>query len=162
MHIAKRIVVLMIIISLITGITSAEAGRLSYSLGIMKEGVKIFKRQFPTAIEKILIKSGKAVTVGGKTVIKRNHTFDPHVKDAFGKTNITRMSEGKSPIGKDGTEVQLHHYQQRDKGPIIEMNATEHRSHSSDLHHYTNESEIDRQSFNRWKQNYWNNRAKDF
>ena len=136
MHIAKRIVVLMIIISLITGITSAEAGRLSYSLGIMKEGVKI--------------------------VIKRNHTFDPHAKDAFGKTNITRMSEGKSPIGKDGTEVQLHHYQQRDKGPIIEMNATEHRSHSSDLHHYTNESEIDRQSFNRWKQNYWNNRAKDF
>ena len=136
MKLAKRIVVLMIIISLITGITSAEAGRLSYSLGIMKEGVKI--------------------------VIKRNHTFDPHAKDAFGKTNITRMSEGKSPIGKDGTEVQLHHYQQRDKGPIIEMNATEHRSHSSDLHHYTNESEIDRQSFNRWKQDYWNNRAKEF
>lgn len=162
MHIAKRIVILMIIISLITGITSAEAGRLSYSLGIMKEGVKIFKRQFPTVFEKVLIQSGKAEKIGEKIVIKRNHTFDPSAKDAFGKTNITRMSEGKSPIGKDGTEVQLHHYQQKDKGPIIEMTATEHRSNSRALHHYTNESEIDRQGFNRWKQDYWNVRAKEF
>ena len=115
-----------------------------------------------TNLEKLLMKNAKQSRVLGKTVLKRNHTFHPKTKDALGRTNIDRMKQGLAPIGKDGKPIELHHLKQQNNGKIIELTNKEHNIHSKTLHRYTNKSEIDRYEFNKWKRQYWKERAKDF
>lgn len=109
-----------------------------------------------------MLKNAKFVSVNGKLVAKRNSTFYPYVRDAEGRTNIERMKEGLAPIGKDGLPVQLHHLKQQENGIIVELTATEHRNNYKVLHRYESISQIDRQTFDRWRKEYWKERAKDF
>ncbi len=153
---------ILMVLLLLTSPGVVEAGLLSSGVKMAREGVKALKRQFPSGTERALLKSGVRIKFQGLEVIKRNNTFDPGLRDALGRTNRQRMAQGRAPIGRDGVEVQLHHHQQRAKGPIIEMTATEHRQLSQELHRYTRNSEIDRQTFNRWKQDYWRSRTRDF
>lgn len=166
-QIIRSILMVLLALLLLTGAPRhAQAGLISSGIktGIElgKSGLKALKRQFPSGVEKELLRSGTRATFQGRKVIKRNNTFDTHTRDGLGRTNRQRMEQGRAPIGRDGVEVQLHHHQQRNQGPIIEMTATEHRSLSRDLHRYTRESEIDRREFNIWKQEYWRARAKGF
>jgi len=158
----KIFVIVVLAVLLATFSSRAEAGMIKSSLKLGKVVVKTVKRLLPSGIEKQILRSGNQASFKGTTVFKRNQTFDPDALDALGRSNRERMTRGFAPIGKDGMPVNLHHHQQRNKGPIVEMTATEHRQMSKDLHNYTRDSEIDRGSFNKWKQEYWQDRVQDF
>jgi hypothetical protein len=141
------------------------------SVGITKNAVKTTRTIVSSSgktirrisnIEKNLIKNAKYTNVFGKSVAKRNSTFNPKAKDALGRTNINRMKQGLAPIGKDGKSIELHHLKQQNNGIIVELTSTEHKVNSKILHRYTRKSEINRQDFNKWKKQYWKERAKDF
>ena len=123
---------------------------------------KLIKTFGITSIEKSLLNRAKYSYSAGKLIAKRNNTFFPHIKDAIGRTNIERMKSGIAPIGKDGKSIELHHLKQKDNGIIVELTSQEHNINSKILHQYKTTSEIDRQSFNAFKRQYWRNRAKDF
>jgi len=123
--------------------------------------VKFFKTIGISSFEKSLLKGAKFISVKGKLVAKRNQTFNPYEK-INGMTNIERMRLGLAPIGKDGKPVELHHLKQKDDGIIIELTEQEHNEHSKDLHQYRDKTEIDRDEFNKWREKYWKERAKDF
>ena len=112
--------------------------------------------------ERELLRSGTQARVAGREVVKRNQTFDPHAVDALGRSNIQRMQQGLSPVGRDGRPVELHHMGQRNDGKIVELTNSEHRRNSADLHGYSSKSDIDRRSFSEWKRKYWQTRARDF
>jgi len=126
------------------------------------KGCNPYKVRRITKLEKKFIKSGKEVKFLGKVVVKRNFIFDSKAKDALGRTNIDRMKQGLAPIGKDGKPIELHHLKQQNDGKIVELLNTEHKNHSKILHRYTDKSEINRNEFNKWKKQYWKERAKDF
>lgn len=115
----------------------------------------------PSQVEINIMKSGEKTTCNGKEVIKRSQIIPSNARDAKGRTNCDRMNVGLSPLGFDGKEIHLHHHQQNDAGPIIEMSQTEHHQNYSDLHSFRKTSEIDRDGFLTWRQNYWKERAKE-
>lgn len=95
--------------------------------------------------------------VEGKEVYWDNKTFDPYRKDWLGRTNIQRMQKGLAPIGHDGKSVNIHHIDQTDDGPVVEISATEHSKHTKILHDNTGQkpSQINRSEFNKWRYRYW-------
>ncbi len=75
--------------------------------------------------------------------------------------NLSRMENGRPPIGIDKEPIQLHHLKQQNGGVLIEMLAKdEHRKEYKMLHRYKNESEIDRNKFNAFRNSYWKVRAR--
>jgi len=108
-----------------------------------------------------ILKTGKFSIYKNHIVVKRQ-IFDPLAKDALGRTNIERMKLGLAPIGKDGKPVELHHLEQDANGIIVEVLSSEHKKYYKELHYHKTVSEIDRNSFNQWKKNYWKERAKEF
>jgi hypothetical protein len=100
----------------------------------------------------------------GKTVTQNDSLFDPYAVDKQGRTNIQRMEDGLAPIGYDGKSINVHHIDQTNTGPVMEMPATEHQQNYSDLHSNTGQapSQIDRNAFNQWREAYWKWRANDF
>jgi len=72
------------------------------------------------------------------------------------------MTQGLSPIGRDGKPVNLHHMKQQNNGTIVELTNTEHNEYSKTLHRYTEKSEINRDEFNKLRAVYWKERSKDF
>ena len=108
-----------------------------------------------------LLKTGRFSIYKDHIVVKRQ-VFDPLAKDALGRTNIERMKLGLAPIGKDGKPVELHHLEQDANGIIVEVLNSEHKKYYKELHYHKTVSEIDRNSFNQWKKNYWKERAKEF
>ncbi len=122
---------------------------------------RILKTIGISSLEKTILKNAKYVSHGGKLIAQRNSTFFSHAKDGLGRTNIERMEAGMAPIGKDGKAVELHHLKQKDKGIIIELTNKEHRENSKILHRYKQKSEIDRNAFNRFKNDYWKERARE-
>ncbi|RAW94387.1 MULTISPECIES: DUF637 domain-containing protein [unclassified Photorhabdus] len=98
-------------------------------------------------------------------VYQRNDLFDPHAKDPKGRTNIERMkTAGLAPVGADGKSITLHHMTQKHTGPIAEINQEFHSKNTKVIHVNTNKipSGIDRNKFNKWKREYWKERAKEF
>lgn len=99
----------------------------------------------------------KMVEINGKKVIIDNDTFDPGLVDRQGRTNLQRMEQGLAPIGTDGKSVNIHHIDQTDTGPVIEITATNHQQNYAELHINTGQSasQIDRDAFNKWRREYW-------
>ena len=99
----------------------------------------------------------KTIEFNGKSVKMNNDTFNPNLVDKQGRTNIQRMEQGLSPIGTDGKSVNIHHIDQTNDGPVIEITATEHQQNYSKLHTNTGQSpsQIDRKEFNNWRKEYW-------
>lgn len=108
-----------------------------------------------------LLKTGTFSIYKEHIVVKRQ-VFDPLARDALGRTNIERMKLGLAPIGKDGKPVELHHLEQDANGVIVEVLSSEHKKYYKELHYHKTVSEIDRNSFNQWKKNYWKERVKEF
>ena len=86
-----------------------------------------------------------------------NSTFDPNFVDKQGRTNIQRMEQGLAPIGTDGKSVNIHHVNQTNNGPVIEITATEHQQNYRNLHTNIGQSpsQINRRDFNKWRRGYW-------
>ena len=104
----------------------------------------------------------------GNKVFQRDDLFDPDLMTTWrerGKlvsgTNLERMASGRAPIGIDGKSINLHHMIQTQNGAIAELTQTFHQKFSSVIHINPNTipSGIDRSLFDRWKSDYWNNRA---
>ncbi|WP_338129196.1 RHS repeat-associated core domain-containing protein [Pseudomonas syringae] len=119
--------------------------------------------------------------VAGRKVYQRNDLFDPSYTDELGRTNIQRMRKGEAPIGKDGSEVNLHHLTQDEPGSMAEILSSFHSKNDRVLHMYSNQwdkswvgadgsrrlyasapSSMNRGPFNTWKKSYWKQRSLDF
>ncbi|WP_372239766.1 DUF637 domain-containing protein [Pseudomonas sp. SCB32] len=112
--------------------------------------------------------SKEPIQFSGNKVYQRDDLFDPNLVSSWrdgGKvvsgTNIERMASGRAPIGVDGKSVNLHHTTQTQDGPIAEMTQTFHQQNSSVIHINPNTipSGIDRIAFDKWKAQYWEQRA---
>ena len=70
--------------------------------------------------------------------------------------------KGLAPIGHDGKSVNVHHIDQTNTGPLLEMSQTNHQQPG--LHQITGQSpsQIVRNAFNQWRTDYWKWRANDF
>jgi RHS repeat-associated protein len=122
-----------------------------------------------------------AKNVAGRKVYQRNDIFDPNYVDDLGRTNVQRMSKGDAPIGKDGSEVNLHHLTQDEPGSMAEILSSFHSKNDRVLHMYSNQwdkswvgsdgvrrlynsapKSMNRGPFNTWKKSYWKERSLDF
>jgi filamentous hemagglutinin len=74
------------------------------------------------------------------------------------------MDAGRSPIGTDGKSVNLHHMLQRQDGPIAEATQSFHKENHGVIHINDNSilSGINRAEFNKWRSDYWKERATGF
>lgn len=98
----------------------------------------------------------------GMMVYRRGDLFDPRlVRD--GKTNLERMRAGNAPIGSDGLPVEIHHLNQADEGPVVEILGEFHDRHHRTIHINGHDipSGIDRPGFDSWRSRYWRNRANE-
>jgi len=97
--------------------------------------------------------TGKTVEYKGKTVTQNNSLFNPNAVDSMGRTNVQRMQQGLAPIGYDGQSVNIHHIDQTNTGPVIEISGSAHQQGYSDLHTNTGQASslIDRNAFNQWR-----------
>ncbi|WP_019220837.1 HNH/ENDO VII family nuclease [Bartonella senegalensis] len=84
-------------------------------------------------------------------------------KDVWG-TNLERMKAGKAPIGFDDKSVELHHLNQIPEGPLAAMSHEFHNQYSSVIHNnpQKHQSLIDRKKFDKWREEYWKERAKGY
>jgi hypothetical protein len=99
-------------------------------------------------------------TINGKDALIRTD-IDYDQKDDFGITNLDRMKLGRPPLDANGKPIELHHIGQKQDSPLAELTCTEHRSNGNDnvLHNKQKESEINREDFNKERQNHWKARA---
>lgn len=99
----------------------------------------------------------KVVDVNGKTVTMDNSIFNPNFVDKQGRTNIQRMEQGLAPIGIDGKSVNIHHIDQTNNGPVMEITATKHQKDYKKLHTNIGQSssQINRSEFDNWRRGYW-------
>ncbi|MFI2857647.1 HNH/ENDO VII family nuclease [Paenibacillus sp. JSM ZJ436] len=97
-------------------------------------------------------------------VYQRDDIINQNMKDARGRTNLERMQKGLAPLGPDGKSINLHHMTQRNESSIAEVTQTFHKDNSSVIHINPNTipSGINRSEFNKWRTDYWKNRANDF
>ena len=97
-------------------------------------------------------------------VYQRDDIIDPSMVDARGRTNLDRMKKGLAPLGPDGKSINLHHTTQRNTSSIAEVTQSFHKENSSVIHINPNTipSGINRTEFNKWRTDYWKNRANDF
>lgn len=102
----------------------------------------------------------EAQEVNGKDALVRTD-IDYDQKDIFGDTNLERMSQGKAPLDAQGRPIELHHIGQKQDSPLAELTRAEHREGGNDnvLHNKLKESEINREDFNKERQQYWKARA---
>jgi hypothetical protein len=73
--------------------------------------------------------------------------------------NYQRMLDGHPPVGEDGTPINLHH---RTRGPMSRLDEyTETQHRELELHEPGLDSEVDRREFDRQRERYWVQRARD-
>ena len=111
------------------------------------------------------------IEFNGNKVYQRNDLFDPNLMTTWtdkGKiikgTNLERMASGRAPIGHDGNSINLHHMTQNKNGAIAEVTQTFHQQNKTVIHVNPNTipSGINRGEFNKWKTQYWIERAKTY
>jgi hypothetical protein len=112
-----------------------------------------------TAIDKWGLQSGtRTVEVNGKKVMQDDKLIDPNQIDSkTGLTNRQLMEQGKAPIGPDGNKINIHHVNQTDDGPVMEITSTDHQQNNQTLHTNTGQSpsQINRSEFDKWRNEYW-------
>ncbi|WP_342211581.1 HNH/ENDO VII family nuclease [Gilliamella sp. ESL0254] len=111
------------------------------------------------------------IEFNGNKVYQRNDLFDPNLMTTWtdkGKiikgTNLERMASGRTPIGHDGNSINLYHMTQNKNGAIAEVTQTFHQQNKTVIHVNPNTipSGINRGEFNKWKTQYWIERAKTY
>ena len=106
----------------------------------------------------------KSIEFKGNKGYQRNDLINPMQITGTGKTNLELMKASKAPFGPDGKRVNIHHMLQHQEGALAEMTETFHQQYSAVIHINPSSipSGIDRKAFNKWRGEYWKNRAKDF
>jgi hypothetical protein len=103
----------------------------------------------------------KETAFSGMKVYQRDDLIDPARMTRKGKSNLDLMKKGRAPIGPDGKEIELHHLNQMNEGPVVEVTKTFHQQHYDTIHINDNKtpSGISRSDFRAWKVAYWQARA---
>ncbi|WP_183194748.1 HNH/ENDO VII family nuclease, partial [Bartonella fuyuanensis] len=124
----------------------------------------------PIEVEFEITNKGEKITQTNK-VYQRDDLFDPNQivswtvkgKEVKG-TNIERMKTGRAPLDFNENPIELHHMLQTHDGPIAEVTNAFHNKHNSVIHINPNTmgSAIDRDLFDKWRTQYWKERAKDY
>ena len=159
----KKEAVITGVLALLSFVTLCDAYNMNFTAEVIGEKGSFNVKYDNSNPKEVSIKSGKnTVEVNGKTVYTDDGTFDPFFVDKQGRTNIERMEQGLAPIGTDGKSVNIHHIDQTNDGPVMEIIATDHQKNYSDLHTNTGQepSKIDRKEFNSWRRTYWKWRSK--
>ncbi len=116
--------------------------------------------------------------VNGRTVYQRDDLIDPEKLDDEGRSNLQRMRQGLAPIGSDGHPMELHHMLQQEKtringksGPLAEVEKTFHSDNYNAIHIYPRGDQDyiswrkifpeDAKAYDKYRKEYWKNRAKD-
>lgn len=80
-----------------------------------------------------------------------------------GETNLDLMKLGKSPIGPDGKQIELHHLTGEEPGMIAEITKSEHSLNHKVLHAMIQKSfrrdPQKRYQYEKFRENYWMQRA---
>lgn len=78
--------------------------------------------------------------------------------------NADLIGEGYPPRDANGDPYELHHIGQHQDSPFAELTWNEHMGNGNNtiLHRFENDSEINRQTFDNEKSQYWQNRFKMF
>ncbi len=81
--------------------------------------------------------------------------------DIFSMTNKERALNGMAPLDSNGQAFELHHIGQQMDSPLAELTPEQHRGSGNDavLHEKTAPSQIDRNSFQTERADYWKARA---
>jgi RHS repeat-associated protein len=110
--------------------------------------------------------SGTSLQVNGYTDL--SHMSDADLKSLYHANRNATLGKGfgKSGVDKQGNTIVLHHYKQDANGPIVAMPAKHHdKPHTNPGQHPFGKTkgggltQAQRDAFNRWKQEYWMNRA---
>ncbi|HAC3203750.1 TPA_asm: hypothetical protein GZM18_10675 [Listeria monocytogenes] len=104
------------------------------------------------------------VVFKGTKVYQKDNIIDINKVDVKGRTNLQRMEKGLAPLGSDGNPINLHHMTQREISSIAEVEQSFHQINSKTIHINPNSipTGIDRKVFNKWRSDYWKERAKEF
>ena len=100
----------------------------------------------------------RTIEVNGRKIIQNDKLIDPsRIDSSTGLTNKQLMEQGKAPIGPDGNRINIHHINQTNDGPVMEITSTDHQQNSKILHTNTGQypSKINRNEFNAWRIQYW-------
>lgn len=83
--------------------------------------------------------------------------IDWTLTDAYGRTNVQRVSANLAPIDATGTPFELHHIGQRADSPLAVLSWAEHHSSGnySILHYAEQGKDISDAAWNRQKQEVW-------
>jgi hypothetical protein len=128
------------------GLTVSEAAIIQkesrYPLSIIKdmrnmEEYEVYKN---AGLKPCTIKTAQ----GKRTVLARD--LDMNLVDENGLTNLERMKNGLNPLDEDGVPFEYHHVGQKNDGALAILSRKEHDSHGL---HINQESEIERQTFNK-------------
>jgi hypothetical protein len=96
-------------------------------------------------------------------VYQRDDLIDPKRVGEEGKPSLELMKLGRPPIGPDGLELQLHHINQANTGPLAEITTSFARKYMRVIHiDLRQKSDITRTKFKNERARYWVQRAKDF
>ncbi|MCI3196900.1 ribonuclease YeeF family protein [Bacillus sp. HU-1818] len=115
---------------------------------------------------------GKVKAKGNiKDVSRRVYTMkdiDINQKDRKGRTNLELMKDGKAPLAKDGTKINLHHLIQEEPGPMLEIPNSLHTKYSEVIHKlktngesFRNDPELNVQ-YEYFRARYWKWRATQY
>ncbi|KYD05251.1 ribonuclease YeeF family protein [Bacillus atrophaeus] len=106
-----------------------------------------------------------------KDVSRRVYTMkdiDINQKDRKGRTNLELMKDGKAPLAKDGTKINLHHLIQEEPGPMLEIPNSLHTKYSEVIHKlktngesFRNDPELNVQ-YEYFRARYWKWRATQY
>jgi len=84
-----------------------------------------------------------------RTVWLNPHTFE-HTAD-----NLTKMAQGKAPLGVDNKPVTLHHIGRKHSAPLVTLTDSFHRKANPQIHNLASREPVQRKKFKREKQKIW-------
>ncbi|WP_346796327.1 HNH/ENDO VII family nuclease [Halomonas sp. Bachu 37] len=99
--------------------------------------------------------------VNGRDVLVRTDIDYEKIDPVTELTNLQRMEKGRPPLDANSKPIELHHIGQKQDSPLAELTSSEHRGQGNDniLHNKIKESEIDREDFDKERQEHWKERA---
>ena len=86
-------------------------------------------------------------------LVRDDIDLDYIAPNSGGKTNLELMQNGNAPFDSTGKRYQLHHIGQENDGTLAMLTESEH--HNASLHGYKESSEIDRDTFDKIRKEFW-------
>lgn len=146
-----------------SGLTMNEVAQIQRESKYPLDVIKQFKsmEEFNVYYNEAKLTTGM---VNGKTALLPKDTlnskefmnFKSQEADGTEITNLQKMLKGKAPIDPATSKAyQLHHVGQKADGTLAVLNEAQHQGNSKILNTIGKESEIDRNAFNKIREDFW-------